>query len=41
LGKTPTVIPGRLNKVVGFLMRRLLPRATAIRLMSKSTKELQ
>ena len=41
LGAAPVVIPGRLNKVVGFMMRRLLPKATGIRLMSKSTKGLQ
>lgn len=41
LGSAPVVIPGRLNKVVGFLMRRLLSRAKAIRLMSQGTKGLQ
>jgi uncharacterized protein len=41
LGSAPVVIPGRLNKWVGFMMQRLLPKASAIRLMSKNTKELQ
>lgn len=41
LGSAPVVIPGRLNKWVGFMMQRLLSKASAVRLMSKNTKELQ
>ncbi len=40
LGSGPVVVPGTLNKLANFLMRRLLPRATAVRVMSNTTKEL-
>jgi len=40
LGRQPVVVPGRLNQFALFLMRRLLPRKTAIRLMSSSTRGL-
>ena len=30
LGRTALVMPGRANKLAAFVMRRLLPRATAI-----------
>ncbi len=33
LGRQPTVIPGRVNRLSSFIMRRLLPRRTAIRMM--------
>jgi hypothetical protein len=33
-------VPGRFNQFALFLMRRLMPRKTAIRLMSSSTKGL-
>ena len=36
----PVVVPGRFNQFALFLMRRLLPRNTAIRLMSSSTRGL-
>jgi short-subunit dehydrogenase len=35
LGKQPSVIPGRSNRLSGFIMRRLLPRSVAIRFMGK------
>ena len=40
LGHRPVVVPGRFNQFALFLMRRLLPRKTAIRLMSSSTRGL-
>ena len=40
LGKSPVVVPGRTNTLAQFLMRRMLPRKTAIRLMSKNTRGL-
>ncbi|MEK9929050.1 MAG: SDR family NAD(P)-dependent oxidoreductase [Halieaceae bacterium] len=40
LGHRPVVVPGRFNQFALFLMRRLMPRKTAIRLMSSSTKGL-
>jgi len=40
LGKTPIVIPGRMNQFALFLMRRLLPRKRAIKLMAKNTESL-
>lgn len=40
LGKSPVVVPGRTNTLAQFLMRRVLPRKTAIRLMSKNTRGL-
>ncbi|MCH1492178.1 MAG: SDR family NAD(P)-dependent oxidoreductase [Luminiphilus sp.] len=40
LGSGPVTVPGGLNKFADFLMRRLLPRSTAVRLMSNNTKEL-
>ena len=40
LGRHPVVVPGRFNQFALFLMRRLLPRKTAIRLMSSSTRGL-
>ena len=40
LGQSPVVVPGRFNQFALFLMRRLMPRKTAIRLMSSSTKGL-
>ena len=40
LGKGPTTIPGFTNKLVNFLIGRLLPRKTAIAIMGKNTKNL-
>ena len=38
LGKGPSVIPGRFNRLAGFLMRRLLPRRTTITIMGRTTR---
>ncbi|GHT64485.1 short-chain dehydrogenase [Spirochaetia bacterium] len=40
LGKYPIVIPGGVNKAARFLLSRLLPRKTAITIMSQSTGSL-
>ena len=40
LGKGPRIVPGRINRFAHQLVRRLLPRRTAIRLIAKSTKHL-
>lgn len=40
LGKTPSFIPGALNRAAGFLMERLFPRAAAIGIMGKATRKL-
>ncbi len=37
LGKGPRIVPGRFNRFAHQLVRRLLPRRTAIRLLAKST----
>ena len=38
LGKGPYVIPGRINRISSFIMRHLLPRRTAIKLMGRILK---
>lgn len=40
LGKGPRIVPGRINRFAHQLVRRLLPRRAAIRLIAKSTKHL-
>jgi short-subunit dehydrogenase len=40
LGRGPTFVPGRINKIARFFMSRLLPRKTAIGLMAKNTQNL-
>jgi short-subunit dehydrogenase len=41
LGHGPVVVPGGVNKLASFLMRRLLPRSSAISIMSKSVAGLE
>jgi short-subunit dehydrogenase len=38
LGRQPSVIPGRFNRLAAFVMRRLLPRRAAIRLMGRTMR---
>jgi short-subunit dehydrogenase len=38
LGKAPYVIPGRMNRISSFVMRHLLPRRNAIKLMGRILK---
>ncbi len=40
LGKTPSFIPGAVNRAAAFVMERLLPRAAAIRTMGKATRKM-
>lgn len=40
LGRGPTVVPGRFNDFVSFCMGRLLPRRTAVQIMSKSIRSM-
>jgi short-subunit dehydrogenase len=40
LGGGPVVVAGRLNKVVNFVMQRLLTRSAAVRFMGHSTRKL-
>ncbi|MFO0596069.1 MAG: SDR family NAD(P)-dependent oxidoreductase [Myxococcaceae bacterium] len=41
LGDGPLVIPGAFNRFASFLMRRLLPRRSTIRIMAAQTRKLQ
>ena len=38
LGRTALVTPGSANKLASFVMRRLLPRATATAVMGRASK---
>lgn len=40
LGQQPYVIPGRMNRLASFVMRHLLPRRLAVRLMGKVLKRM-
>jgi len=40
LGKGPVIIPGAVNKIGRFVLTRILPRKTAVNLMSKNTENL-
>jgi short-subunit dehydrogenase len=40
LGKQPYVIPGRLNRFAGFVMRYLLPRKMAIKFMGRTLRDM-
>jgi len=41
LGRAPSMIPGRVNRLVSFILRRLLPRRSAIRVLGDQTRKLQ
>src|SRR6185503_533147 len=41
LGHGPLVVPGRVNQLARFLLGRLLPRASAVRTMAGSTRDLE
>jgi len=38
LGRQPAIIPGRFNRLASFVMRRLLSRRAAIRLMGRTLR---
>ena len=40
LGKGPIVIPGRFNRFASFVMARVLPRTTAVRIMASTTAKV-
>ena len=40
LGRAGVVIPGRFNRFASFLMRRVLPRGTAVGLLGNRTRSL-
>ena len=40
LGKKPSFVAGRGNKLAGFVMQRLLPRETAINIMGDTTRKI-
>jgi short-subunit dehydrogenase len=40
LGKHPYVIPGRMNRISSFIMRHLLPRTAAVKLMGRVLKKM-
>jgi hypothetical protein len=40
LGRTGVMIPGRFNRLASFLMRRVLPRGTAVRILGNRTRNL-
>jgi short-subunit dehydrogenase len=40
LGRGPTAVAGRLNRLAAFLFTRLLPRRAAIRIMERATRRL-
>ena len=40
LGSRPWVIPGRMNKIAGFAMSRLLPRKRAVRFMGRTMRAM-
>jgi short-subunit dehydrogenase len=41
LGRRPSMIPGHVNRLVSFLLRRLLPRRAAIAVLGNQTRRLQ
>ncbi len=41
LGRGPTVVPGAANRLAAQIIRRLLPRVTAIKLMGSNTRGLE
>ena len=40
LGKQPYVIPGRMNRISSFVMRHLLPRKSAVKLMGRILRQM-
>jgi short-subunit dehydrogenase len=38
LGRTPSMIPGRVNRLASFFMQRLLPRGTAVTAMGRASR---
>ena len=40
LGRKPSMVPGRANRLVAGLMQRLLPRRTAVTLMGRASRSV-
>ena len=40
LGRTPSMVPGRANRLVAGLMQRLLPRRTAVSVMGRASRSV-
>jgi hypothetical protein len=40
LGRSPTVIPGFMNRLGDFFLGRLLPRRAAVRVMGRATRSM-
>jgi short-subunit dehydrogenase len=40
LGRAPSLVPGWANRAAAFVMGRLLPRRTAIRIMGNATRKM-
>lgn len=40
LGRVPTVVPGRTNRLAQFVFGRLMPRPTAVRFLSRTTRKM-
>jgi short-subunit dehydrogenase len=40
LGKRPVIVPGRMNRLAAFLMRRIVPRRVSISMMGRATRNL-
>lgn len=40
LGRRPSMIPGRVNRLAAFLLQRLLPRRTAIEVMGRASRSV-
>ena len=38
LGRSPSMVPGRVNRTAAFIMQRLLPRRVAVAMMGRSTR---
>jgi short-subunit dehydrogenase len=38
LGRTPSMVPGRANRLASWLMQRLLPRRSAVALMGRASR---
>ncbi len=40
LGRSPSMIPGRANRVAAFVLQRLLPRRTAVKVMGNASRRV-
>jgi hypothetical protein len=40
LGRKPSMVPGRANRLVAGFLQRLLPRSTAVTVMGRATRSV-